>query len=79
MINHLSLKLFIIVGIRQVFKFEFLKFRIMEIFELSPMISTSILCLLADVIQAIITMETRIMVALVTVSIGTIFCVIVTT
>ena len=35
-INYLNMKLFIFIGIRQVIKFEFLKFRILEIVNFHP-------------------------------------------
>ena len=37
-INHLNLKLCILIGILQVLKFEFLKFRILEILNFHPCI-----------------------------------------
>ena len=35
-INHLNMKLFIFIGILQVLKFDFLKFRILEILNFHP-------------------------------------------
>ena len=35
-INHLNMKLFIFVGILQILKFEFLKFRILEFLNFHP-------------------------------------------
>ena len=37
--NKLNLKLFIFVGIQQVLKFEFLKFRILEVLNFHPWVS----------------------------------------